>query len=489
MTVHDIRETALDGRLALLLAEWGSDGDDVTGGLDPALADVSTARLWQTFVVAFLAYPSEHQFTAFAADVKLLGASAAIQRVAERRWRNGREIEPESMEFVRDVVLIDINHTTRTAKTTGIQRVVRETTLRWNERPEVRLVVWNAGKENGNGTYMRALAENERAAFLRSEEALDFDAPFTIVVPLSGRVLIPEINLDIWRAGRTAAIARYSGLEMGVVGYDMVPLTSAETTTHGTAGHFPLFLEAISHAARIAPISEACAHEFRGWRRALSSIGLNGPDIHTVGLAAEAPGSGAIMPAEFRRVTGLGELEQIVLVVGSHEPRKNHLAVLHAAELLWREGRRFALVFIGGGGWHSEDFTERAAAMGRRGRRIVLLEDANDEQLSAAYRAARFTVFPSLHEGFGLPVAESIASGTPVITSNFGSTREIVDEHRAGLLVDPRNDRAITDAMRVLLVDEQRLVSLASETADASLTGWDEYATRLWAYLCESVAA
>ena len=75
---------------------------------------------------------------------------------------------------------------------------------------------------------------------------------------------------------------------------------------------------------------------------------------------------------------------------------------------------------------------------------------------------ARFTVFPSLNEGFGLPLAESLACGTPAVTSDFGSMREIVDGGGGALLVDPRDDHSVADGMRSLLTDDGLLRAFAS---------------------------
>ena len=91
-----------------------------------------------------------------------------------------------------------------------------------------------------------------------------------------------------------------------------------------------------------------------------------------------------------------------------------------------------------------------------------LLPNVGEAELWSLYRTASFTVFPSLTEGFGLPIAESLICGTPVITSNYGAMAEAA---RAGgaLLVDPRNVGEITDAMRRLLTDAEQLRQLADE--------------------------
>src|SRR5690606_27186200 len=116
----------------------------------------------------------------------------------------------------------------------------------------------------------------------------------------------------------------------------------------------------------VATISHTAAGEYRGWRAMLASAGLPGPEIVTVMLADGAAEADPVHEAEATRVFVAADAEgelPLVLCVGSHEPRKNHLAVLHAAELLWRAGERFSLAFVGGNGWNSEEFFLRVAQL------------------------------------------------------------------------------------------------------------------------------
>jgi glycosyltransferase involved in cell wall biosynthesis len=87
-----------------------------------------------------------------------------------------------------------------------------------------------------------------------------------------------------------------------------------------------------------------------------------------------------------------------------------------------------------------------------------------------------------LHEGYGLPVAESLAFGTPVITSNYGSTREI-GERGGTILIDPRDDVALVDAMRTLLTCDDRLAALRAEIARMPARSWRTYADEVWTCL------
>jgi len=157
--------------------------------------------------------------------------------------------------------------------------------------------------------------------------------------------------------------------------------------------------------------------------------------------------------------------------------------VLHAAELLWREGQLFSLSFIGGNSWNSETFTETLAGLQAIGRPVEAVSAASDDILWGGYRVARFTIFPSLNEGYGLPVAESLSCGTPVVTSNFGSMKEIADAGGGAVLVDPRNDHSIADGMRSLLIDDELHSRLSREARSRPLRTWDTYASETWELL------
>jgi glycosyltransferase involved in cell wall biosynthesis len=168
-----------------------------------------------------------------------------------------------------------------------------------------------------------------------------------------------------------------------------------------------------------------------------------------------------------------------VLCVGTHEPRKNHLAVLHAAELLWRRGLRFSLAFIGGHSWNSQRFEAGVARLRGAGRPIELLTSVTDDSLWAAYRLSHCVLFPSLNEGFGLPVAEALACGTPVVTSDFGSMAEIA-ELGGAVLVDPRDDSSVAEGLARVLTDEVLYTRLRNEAAARPQRTWDDYARETW---------
>lgn len=145
-----------------------------------------------------------------------------------------------------------------------------------------------------------------------------------------------------------------------------------------------------------------------------------------------------------------------MLCIGTLEPRKNLATVIKAMTRLQQtEFADVHLVVVGASGWNV-NFAEEAKSLDGK---IVFLGHVEDEVLWKLYRSAVCTVFPSLAEGFGFPIVESFASGTPVITSNLSSMKEIAGED--AILVDPLDDADLCRAMVSLLSNPDQGRALA----------------------------
>jgi alpha-1,3-rhamnosyl/mannosyltransferase len=138
-----------------------------------------------------------------------------------------------------------------------------------------------------------------------------------------------------------------------------------------------------------------------------------------------------------------------LLFMGTIEPRKNLLRLLQAVELAGN--RTGPLVIAGADGWGSDEVASRIQALRRAGR-LMYLGYVPDNARPALVNGARGFVYPSLYEGFGLPVLEAMACGVPVLASNVSSLPEVVGD--AGLLVDPSDVDAIAQGMVRLWDDE-----------------------------------
>lgn len=141
-----------------------------------------------------------------------------------------------------------------------------------------------------------------------------------------------------------------------------------------------------------------------------------------------------------------------LLCVGTLEPRKNLVLALRAhARLPGALRKRHPLLIVGMAGWGEARFAAELQAALAAGH-VRLAGYLGQEALAAVVAGARALVYPSLYEGFGLPVVEAMASGTPVIVSDRASLPEVAGA--AGLIVDAEDDAGLAAAMRLLLEDD-----------------------------------
>lgn len=184
---------------------------------------------------------------------------------------------------------------------------------------------------------------------------------------------------------------------------------------------------AIENADRIVAVSRATADDvLRHYRVDPAKVRV----IHSGVNPAYRP----VQPGDAPRRYGLGD--RYAIFVGTVEPRKNLERVLKT----WNVP--IDLAIVGAKGWK----TSRLYRSGAK-----FLGYVPDEDLCRLYSGAEFFVFPSLYEGFGLPVLEAMACGCPVLTSNVSSLPEVAGD--AALLVDPRDDRAMGRAFERLSED------------------------------------
>lgn len=439
--------------------------------------------LWLLLAAVAGALPREEDLRAAARYLELARGSQAEVRLLDIAFELAADThESCEMDVVTGTVLADVDFCARRDFHTGIQRVVRETVPRWEESHEILPVAWT-----DTYTCLRRLHAWEvpnvmayRAGAGTAQRRADH-GDTRLVLPLRSTIVLPEIP-EPEASDCYAALSQWTSNRVVAIGYDMIPIVSADLRPGFEATRFTRYLNAVKHADRVAAISRSATAEFTGFAQALVAQGLRGPVVSEVFLPAAPPDAHGETTG--RPVASRPENARPVIVcVGTHDPHKNHATTMHAAERLWREGLDFELVFIGGVGFMGPDHLCFQDAI-RAGRPVRDLGRVSDETMAAEIRRADFSVFLSLHEGYGLPVAEALACGTPVLTSNFGSLQEIA-EGGGCVTVDPRDDDAATDAIRALLTDRTRLDRLRDEIASRPARTWDTYAEELWAVATE----
>lgn len=146
---------------------------------------------------------------------------------------------------------------------------------------------------------------------------------------------------------------------------------------------------------------------------------------------------------------------KFILYVGTIEPRKNLRRLLAAFARLQAHQPDYHLVLVGPTGWMMDGALERETAAADLSGKVHFLGFVPQENLAGIYSLATLFAFPSLHEGFGIPLLEAMACGTPVLTSNRSAMPEVCGT--AALLVDPESVEEIADGLNCLLgSDAQR---------------------------------
>lgn len=139
-----------------------------------------------------------------------------------------------------------------------------------------------------------------------------------------------------------------------------------------------------------------------------------------------------------------------LLSVGTVQPRKNYSRIIQALAQLRAQNYDLSLVIAGGKGWLEGEMYQTIAKTGMK-EYVHLIGFADDADLPVLYSAAACVVFPSLYEGFGFPVLEGMACGTPVITSNVSSLPEVAGD--AALLINPVETDELTTAIQRIVED------------------------------------
>jgi glycosyltransferase involved in cell wall biosynthesis len=202
----------------------------------------------------------------------------------------------------------------------------------------------------------------------------------------------------------------------------------------------------------------------------LSRTAVDPGKLHVVPLAASLP-AGVLEADEV--LARLKVPVPYVLFVGTLEPRKNLVRLVRAYRRVAADGFPHALVLAGPLGWHHEALMRELALQGPG--EIVMTGALTPDELDAVFRTADVFVYPSLYEGFGLPVVEAMARGVPTVASSTSAVPEVAGDAAIG--VDPRSVRQITAAIESVLGDVEVAERLAARgRARAERFTWDETA-------------
>ncbi len=387
-------------------------------------------------------------------------------------------------------IFLDVTGSCRSPKNTGVQRVTRGIYAELAARTSVTAVCWNRV-----GNFYHLLGEPEleyliapfskykapvgrpdlRGEKLPGELRRYFRRkPFALIPKLrKGNILlVPDIYFDERTRFLPEALRESTGRSVAIF-HDAVTLRLG-IFPPAAADAFRKYVRSLAAFDRVICISEQSRSDLLElWRQQ----GIKNPPetcIEGWPLAFE-PREHALA----RHRNGA----RTILCISSFERRKNHLRLLEAAEYLWTRGCDFELRLVGrstgAGGYR---VVPRIHWLKAKGRPISWLKHVDDGTLRKVYSECHFTIYPSLAEGFGLPIIESLSHGKPCICGRNGALGEIATAGGC-LLIDQTNVVELAQAMRQLLDDKETHRSLARRASQRQFRSWPEYANTLVGYL------
>jgi glycosyltransferase involved in cell wall biosynthesis len=231
---------------------------------------------------------------------------------------------------------------------------------------------------------------------------------------------------------------------------------------------------AIRHATRIAAISRSTKNEIaQRFKLPPDKIDVIYPGYDERLFRPDYPRESIGQAVDRYGIAG-----KYIIYVGTLEPKKNILRLLQAFSMLVESGRiHHSLVLVGKRGLNDELIFKEIDKL-RLGSRVIVTGYVTESDLPLLVSGAEAFVFPSLHEGFGIPPLEAMACGTPVITSNTASLPEVVGE--AGKIVDPYNVEDVAAAIAAVLADENLRSEMRRKGLErASQFSWEKSARKM----------
>lgn len=174
------------------------------------------------------------------------------------------------------------------------------------------------------------------------------------------------------------------------------------------------------------------------------------------------------------KINSISLAPSFVLAVGTIQPRKNLRNIIKAFKVLQQKNPQLHLYIAGGSGWQTEHIYQEAAAVPN----VNFLGYVSDQELVALYNKATVFLFPSLYEGFGIPVLEAMKCGCPVVTSNISSLPEVAG--KAALLADPKSiDDIVNKTQQIIDNQDLRQELTSSGLLQANKFSWKAVAEQI----------
>lgn len=288
-------------------------------------------------------------------------------------------------------------------------------------------------------------------------------------------LLMPEIPYHL-PAGtqiysRIVSQARNYGVRTAAVFYDLIPITNSD---YQTGGVHERYVRELLGVDLILPISHYSADELtKYFRRELGVSDEDRRTIHQVVTPVPLADQNSEIEVSRNLVDPKDRNRNLIVLLGTVEPRKQQVEVLHAFRqraIAEKHGLQTVVV----GSLHPL-VAEKFRGIVANDPTIEYLGYADEKKIDEIFARARFSVFASNDEGFGLPICESLARGVPCLAADFGAMAE-VGQGGGCLLVDVNDPMALADGIERLSKDDELVSTLVEQLNARRFRTWTDYA-------------
>jgi len=326
-------------------------------------------------------------------------------------------------------LLADVSVISQSDAGTGIQRVVRELLRELIANPppgyEVHPVyaTRSRGFRYADQYYSKLMGNNPSIESSRPVRVQAGDV--FLGMDLAAHTLPRyHVQLGRWKA---------SGVRFFFLVYDLLPVLHPEWFTTKLVKSYRDWIRTVAIFAHgAACISRSVSEELKQWLVDTygkpTGLSISVTWFHpATDISADIPSRG--QSTELAELLDCVGKRPTILMVGTIEPRKGYAQALLAFEKLWQEGWNVNLVIVGRAGWNVADLIRKIRNHPEAGNRLIWLEDATDETLSALYESVDGLLMTSEGEGFGLPIIEAARYGKPVLARDIPVFREIAGDN------------------------------------------------------------
>ncbi len=256
------------------------------------------------------------------------------------------------------------------------------------------------------------------------------------------------------------------GFKLAYIIYDLIPFVEPQFFGGMLTSTYSEYLfESISNADLLLPISHSTNNDITKFCK---EYALKKPRSHVIRLGDELAASKAIRPQWVK------DDKKPVLCLGTIEVRKNHMLLYYAYKDLLNQGvLPPKLIIIGKPGWYAQDVIMLIEQDPQVREYIEIRDNVTEEEVAWLYNTCLFTIYPSLYEGWGLPVAESLARGKPVLASNSSSIPEAGGI--SAIYFSPYNASECAQKIKELSTDPKKLIQETARVKSSfKTTTWEE---------------